>query len=88
MWIEKGAANLAKQTKSALTGLGCVGYSDAVVPIAASAAAVAVATIAVRRFWRPREQVKYILLGGGKASTELAARLPAAEVLESNRLIG
>ena len=28
------------------------------------------------------EEVKYILLGGGKASTELAARLPAAEVLE------
>ena len=61
MWIEKGAANLAKQTRSALTGLGCVGYSDAVVPIAASAAAVAVATIAVRRFWRPREQVSMLV---------------------------
>ena len=51
-------------------------------------AAVVVAAIAVRRFWRPREQVKYILLGGGKASTELAKRLPAAEVVSVRRITG
>ena len=78
------AENCAENMKGMLDGLGNMGWFS----IVATAAAVAVVAIAARRFWRPQEPMKYILLGGGKASTELASRLPEAEVVSVRRFTG